>query len=67
MSNNVVAELVTVTITGDPIRTEIVEILDYRSGDDRASADVRLIDGTIFEDADVLDIAVALDRGSVAA
>lgn len=70
MSNNVVAELVTVPIGGDPIRAEVVEVvevLDYRIGDDRASVDVRLVDGSIFRDVDVLDVAVVFEPRSVAA
>ena len=69
MSNTAVAELVTVTITGTPVRAEIVEIVEYRTDFFGGRvADVRLADGTVTRHVDTLDIEVsAAARGVLAA
>ena len=53
MSNTVVAELVTVAITGEPIWGEIEEILNRRTEDGVLFVDVRLTDGTVHEEVDI--------------
>ncbi len=59
MSNTVVAELVTVAITGEPIWGEIEEILNRRTEDGVLFVDVRLTDGTVHEEVDAaVDIEV---------
>lgn len=58
MSNNVVAEVVTVSIAGDPIRAEIVEIVDHYVDDYGRFVDVRLADGTDLFRVDPLDVQV---------
>lgn len=61
MSNTPVAELITVTITGTPVRTEVAEILNYRTDFlGGRVADVRLADGTIARHVDALDIEVGV-------
>lgn len=69
MTNTAVAELITVTITGTPVRAEIVEILGYRTDFFGGRvADVRLTDGTVLRHVDLLDIEVsAAARGALAA
>ncbi len=69
MSNTAVAELITVTITGTPVRAEIAEILGYRTDFFGGRvADVRLTDGTVARHVDTLDIEVsAAARGALAA
>lgn len=69
MSNAAVAELITVTITGTPVRAEIAEILGYRTDFFGGRvADVRLADGTVARHMDTLDIEVSADaRGALAA
>ncbi|TCN53503.1 hypothetical protein EV641_106148 [Rhodococcus sp. SMB37] len=69
MSNTSVAELVTYTITGTPVRAEIVEVLGYRTDFFGGRvADVRLTDGTVARHVDLLDIeGGAAARGVLAA
>ncbi|MGV9748091.1 hypothetical protein ACWDTG_24775 [Rhodococcus zopfii] len=57
MSNTAVAELVTVTVAGAPVRAEITEIITFHTSEDGRFVDVRLADGTVVEHADALDIA----------
>ncbi|WP_420753503.1 hypothetical protein [Rhodococcus sp. O3] len=68
MSNTTVAELVTLTISGIPVRAVIAEILNFRTNDSGRFADVRLTDGTVVEHADTLDIELtAAARDAIAA
>jgi hypothetical protein len=68
MSNTAVAELITVTITGTPVRAEIAEIHEYRTDFFGGRvADVRLADGTVTRHVDTLDIEVSAARGVLAA
>ena len=68
MSNTTVAELVTVTVAGMPVRAEITEIIRFHTSEDGRFADVRLADGTVVERADTLDIELtAAARGVIAA
>ncbi|MGW5301647.1 hypothetical protein ACWEQV_25760 [Rhodococcus aetherivorans] len=61
MSNTPVAELITVSITGTPVRAEIAEILDYRTDFfGGRGVDVRLVDGTVARHVDALDIEVGV-------
>ncbi|WP_072814921.1 hypothetical protein [Rhodococcus zopfii] len=68
MSKTTVAELVTVTIAGDPVRAEIAEIGKYHTDESGRYADVRLADGTLVPRANALDIELtAAARGALAA
>lgn len=68
MSNTTVAELVTVTVAGMPVRAAITEIIKFHTNADGRFADVRLADGTVVERADTLDIELtAAARGVIAA
>lgn len=62
MLNLAAAELVTTSITGEPIHGEVVEIIDFTTDRDGMSVDVRLADGRVFEDMDALDINPRLNR-----
>lgn len=60
MSNTVVAELITVAISGEPIWGEIDEILNQKTEDGALFVDVRLTDGTVHENVNAaVDIEVS--------
>lgn len=69
MSNATVAELITVSITGEPVRGEVIDVVDIaadRSGE--LFLDVVLRGGRVVEGASALDIfpitASALDAAT---
>jgi len=59
MSNIVIAELVTISVTGEQVRAGIAEITDHYVDEGGRFADLRLADGARVERADVLDIEVS--------